>query len=37
MGMPSQVNSILKLKLSQGYPHELERGWKAIIPLELNT
>ncbi len=26
MGMPCEVNSVLKLKPSQGYPHKLELG-----------
>jgi Protein of unknown function (DUF2584) len=43
MGMPCQVNSILRLKSSQGYPTELEKGKRyqaqkdgyRIIPIDV--
>lgn len=43
MGMPCEVNSILKLNLSQGYPAHLEKGKRfqaekagyRIIPIDV--
>ncbi len=43
MGMPCEVNSILKLKLSQGYPDQLKKGQRysaqkesyRIIPMDV--
>lgn len=43
MGMPCEVNSILKLKLAQGYPSELKKGKRhsaqkegyRIIPIDV--
>ena len=43
MGMPCQVNSILKLKAAQGYPeslkigdrHQVQKGGYRILPLDV--